>query len=58
MITHITSAMFNKIGLSKIGAGITPYPVYSEGIKACTGQFNIKKLKEFAASYQKCADRK
>jgi len=50
--------MFNKIGLSKIGAGITPYPVYSEGIKACTGQFNIKKLKEFAAYYQKCADRK
>jgi pyruvate/2-oxoglutarate dehydrogenase complex dihydrolipoamide dehydrogenase (E3) component len=45
MITHVTSAMFNKIGLSKIGGGVTPYPVYAEGIKACTGQIMGKMLR-------------
>jgi pyruvate/2-oxoglutarate dehydrogenase complex dihydrolipoamide dehydrogenase (E3) component len=37
MITHVTSAMFNKVGLKKIGACVTPYPTYADAIKACTG---------------------
>jgi len=44
MIYTITSAMYNKVGLKSIGACVCPYPIYSEGIKACTGQINGKKL--------------
>ena len=57
MITHVTSAMFNKIGLSTIGAGVTPYPVYSEGIKACTGQITVRKFKDFSKNFIKKSDR-
>jgi len=42
MITHMTSAMFNKVGLATLGQGVTPYPVYSEAIKAVSGQVRGK----------------
>ena len=36
MITTITMGLKNKIDLSKIGGGVSPYPSYSDGIKNLT----------------------
>jgi pyruvate/2-oxoglutarate dehydrogenase complex dihydrolipoamide dehydrogenase (E3) component len=44
MICSVASAMYNKVGLSKFGAVVHPYPTFAEGFKALTGQINMKKL--------------
>lgn len=33
MISMLTSMIYNKLGLSKIGASVYAYPTYAEGIK-------------------------
>lgn len=43
MISQVTSAMYNEIGLSKMGGGIFPYPTYGEAFKHLSDQFNRKK---------------
>jgi len=40
----ITTAMHNKIGLSKLGACVFPYPTYAEAIKHLSDQYNRKRL--------------
>lgn len=44
MISQVTQAMFNKLGLSKMGACVHPYPTYAEGFRALADQVNKKKL--------------
>ena len=44
LISEITVAMVNKIGLSKIGATIHPYPTQAEAIRKLGDQFNRTKL--------------
>lgn len=44
MICSVASAMYNKVGLSKFGAVVHPYPTYAEAFKALTGQYNLQKL--------------
>ncbi len=33
LISQITSAMYNKVGLSRMGEGVFPYPTYAESFK-------------------------
>lgn len=44
LISELTVAMTNKIGLSKIGATIHPYPTYADAIRKLGDQFNKTKL--------------
>lgn len=44
LISEITVAMVNKVGLSKIGATIHPYPTQAEAIRKLGDQFNRTKL--------------
>lgn len=44
MISQVTSAMFNQLGLSKLGAMIFPYPTYAESFMHLSGRINSKKL--------------
>ena len=44
MISEITVAMANKVGLSKIGATIHPYPTQAEAIRKLGDQINRTKL--------------
>lgn len=44
MICALSSAIYNKIGLSTLGSCVHPYPTYGEVFKALTTQYNIKKL--------------
>jgi pyruvate/2-oxoglutarate dehydrogenase complex dihydrolipoamide dehydrogenase (E3) component len=44
MISEITLAMKNKIGLSKIGGTIHPYPTQAEAIRKLGDQYNKTKL--------------
>lgn len=44
LISEITVAMNNKIGLAKIGASIHPYPTQAEAIRKLGDQFNRTKL--------------
>jgi pyruvate/2-oxoglutarate dehydrogenase complex dihydrolipoamide dehydrogenase (E3) component len=48
MISEISVAMNNKIGLSKIGATIHPYPTQAEAIRKLGDQFNKTKLTSFS----------
>ena len=40
----VTVAMANKVGLSKVGATIHPYPTQAEAIRKLGDQFNRTKL--------------
>ena len=44
MISQITSAMYNGIGLAKLGGCIYPYPTYAESFRHLADQYNRKKL--------------
>ena len=44
MISQVTSAMFNGVGLSKMGGCIYPYPTYAESFRHLADQFNRKRL--------------
>ncbi len=44
LISEISVAITNKIGLSKIGATIHPYPTYADAIRKLGDQFNKTKL--------------
>ena len=44
LISEITVAMVNKIGLAKVGATIHPYPTQAEAIRKLGDQFNRTKL--------------
>ena len=48
MISEITVAMANGLGLSKIGATIHPYPTQAEAIRKLGDQFNKTKLTPFS----------
>ncbi len=48
LISEITLAMSNKIGLSKIGATIHPYPTQAEAIRKLGDQVNRTKLTPLA----------
>ncbi|MDG1872837.1 MAG: mercuric reductase [Mariniblastus sp.] len=49
MISEITVAMKNKIGLAGIGATIHPYPTQAEAIRKLGDQFNKTKLTAFSS---------
>lgn len=42
MISHITTAMFNGIGLSQLGRCVYPYPTYAESFRHLADQYNKK----------------
>lgn len=44
MISQITSAMYNKVGLAKMGGCVYPYPTYAESFRHLHDQFNRKKF--------------
>lgn len=44
MISTITSAMFNGIGLAKMGGCVYPYPTFAESFRHLADQYNRKKL--------------
>lgn len=44
MISQITSAMYNGVGLSKMGGCVYPYPTYAESFRHLADQYNRKKL--------------
>ena len=44
LISEITLALVNKIGLAKVGASIHPYPTQAEAIRKLGDQFNRTKL--------------
>ncbi len=48
LISEITVAMTNGLGLSKIGASIHPYPTQAEAIRRLGDQFNRTKLTPFS----------
>lgn len=48
MISELTLAMNNKIGLAQIGATIHPYPTQAESIRKLGDQYNKTKLTTFA----------
>jgi pyruvate/2-oxoglutarate dehydrogenase complex dihydrolipoamide dehydrogenase (E3) component len=48
LISEITVAMTNKLGLSKIGGVIHPYPTQAEAIRKLGDQFNRTKLTPMA----------
>lgn len=45
MISEVTIAIQNRIGLSKLAAVIHPYPTIAEAIRQCADQYGRKKLK-------------
>ena len=49
LISELTLAMKNKIGLAQIGSTIHPYPTQAESIRKLGDQFNKTKLTPFAA---------
>ena len=49
LISEITLAMQNKVGLAGIGATIHPYPTHAEAIRKLGDQFNKTKLTPFSA---------
>lgn len=48
MISEVTVAMVNRVGLSKIGGTIHPYPTQAEAIRKLGDQFNRTKLTPFS----------
>ena len=53
MISEITVAMKNKVGLAAIGATIHPYPTQAEAIRKLGDQFNKTKLTPLSAKVLK-----
>lgn len=53
MISEITVAMTNRLGLAKIGASIHPYPTQADAIRKLGDQFNKTKLTPMAAKVLK-----
>lgn len=45
LIVNVTQAMFNGIGLSKLGACVHPYPTYAEAFRSMADSYNRTKLK-------------
>ena len=48
MISELSVAMANGLGLSKIGATIHPYPTQAEAIRKLGDQYNKTKLTPFS----------
>ena len=44
LISMVTMGMKNGLDLSKVGAGVSPYPSYSDAVKNLTDQYNKTKL--------------
>jgi len=44
LICQVTQAMYNGLGLSKMGACIHPYPTYAESFRHLADRYNAKKL--------------
>jgi len=44
MISQITTAMYNGLGLSAMGACVYPYPTYAESFRHLADQYNRKRL--------------
>ena len=44
LITHVTAAMHNKIGMAALGTCVHPYPTYAETFKGMAGDYNRKRL--------------
>ena len=42
MISQVTMSLHNNLNLTKIGAAVSPYPSYTDGIKQITDQYNRK----------------
>ena len=53
MISEITVAMKNNVGLTAIGATIHPYPTQAEAIRKLGDQFNKTKLTPLSAKVLK-----
>ena len=53
LISEITVAMKNKVGLSGIGSTIHPYPTQAEAIRKLGDQFNKTKLTPFSSKMLK-----
>jgi pyruvate/2-oxoglutarate dehydrogenase complex dihydrolipoamide dehydrogenase (E3) component len=53
MISEITVAMKNKVGLAGIGSTIHPYPTQADAIRKLGDQFNKTKLTPFSAKVLK-----
>ena len=53
MISEITVAMKNKVGLAGIGATIHPYPTQAEAVRKLGDQYNKTKLTPFSAKVLK-----
>ncbi|CAI2361352.1 unnamed protein product [Moneuplotes crassus] len=53
MVSQIAQAMYNKVGLSSMGAVVHPYPTYGEAFKALTSQINGRKLAQGAKTVLK-----
>ena len=47
MISQVTMGLDNKLDLSNLAAGVSPYPSYTDGVKNLTDQFNKTKLTPF-----------
>lgn len=45
LIGNVSCAMFNNIGLSKMGGAVYPYPTYAESFRAMADAYNRTKLK-------------
>ena len=45
MISQITTAMYNGMGLSRMGRCVYPYPTYAESFKHLSEQYNRKQIR-------------
>ena len=45
LISHVSMAMFNNIGLSKMGGCVYPYPSYAESFRNMADEYNRTNLK-------------
>ncbi|TWT48230.1 Mercuric reductase [Thalassoglobus neptunius] len=53
MISEVSLAMTNGLGLKKIGATIHPYPTQTEAVRKLADQYNRTRLTPFVASLMK-----
>lgn len=51
MISQITQAMYNGLGMSKVGACVHPYPTYAESFRHLADRYNGKKLTSGAKTF-------
>ncbi len=42
LISQITSAMYNGVGLARMGGCVFPYPTYAESFRHLADQYNRK----------------